>query len=67
MRKQGLSTRTPDDAVEGRLFIGNGKSARAKAGSTAVVISDKGRNVAVRVQPNGRTAIAVAGGDDDQN
>jgi hypothetical protein len=78
MRKQGLSTRTPDDAVEGRLFIGNGKSAKAKAGSAAVVISDKGRNVAVRqpgaanvvvrTQPDGRSsAIAVVGGDNDQN
>jgi beta-lactamase regulating signal transducer with metallopeptidase domain len=67
MRKQGLSARTPDDAVEGRLFIGHGKSAKAKSGAAAVVVSDKSRNVAVRVQPDGRTAIAVAGGDDDQN
>ncbi len=80
MRKQGLSTKTPDEAVEGRLFVGNGKSARARAPKTvpaAVVISNKGRNVAVRQpgganvavrsQPDGRsTAIAVAGGDNDQ-
>jgi beta-lactamase regulating signal transducer with metallopeptidase domain len=87
MRRQGLSTSTPDDAVEGRLFIGRSQKGavgpqvrvgpQGPVGPRAVAISNKGRNVAVsgpdgrnvaiRVQPDGRSAIAIAGGDDDHN
>ena len=51
MRRQGLSTSDPDEAVEGRLFI-QGANDRDDARGPVAVAVDRG--------PRGRTAIAIA-------
>jgi beta-lactamase regulating signal transducer with metallopeptidase domain len=52
MRRQGISTKTPDDAVEGRLFVSASSATRGTPATTAVAIGPGGRNVTVRT-PDG--------------
>jgi beta-lactamase regulating signal transducer with metallopeptidase domain len=69
MRRQGLSADSPDEAVEGRLFINTSAEDddNSRQGPSAVAISRDGRNIAVRGSDGRRTAIAIAGDDPDQD